>query len=123
MSATSPTLDTRPGGLWLALTQNKLAWVGLVLLAAIVVVAALAPWLAPYDPLQQNIVVRLEPPSAEYWLGTDAFGRDVLSRLIYGARISLIVGFTAILIAMVSNLLFTRYFCIKITHFKIKKWI
>ena len=101
MSATSPTLDTRPGGLWLALTQNKLAWVGLVLLAAIVVVAALAPWLAPYDPLQQNIVVRLEPPSAEYWLGTDAFGRDVLSRLIYGARISLIVGFTAILIAMV----------------------
>lgn len=100
MSAASGTIDMRPGRLWLAFTQNKLAWVGLGLLAVIVVVAALAPWLAPYDPLQQNIVARLEPPSAEYWLGTDSFGRDVLSRLIYGARISLIVGFVAILIAM-----------------------
>jgi peptide/nickel transport system permease protein len=60
----------------------------------------LAPWLAPYDPLEQNIVARLEPPSAEFWLGTDSYGRDVLSRLIYGARISLFVGFVAIVIAM-----------------------
>jgi len=91
----------RPGGLWLTFTRNRLSWVGLLLLAAIVLVAAFAPWLAPYDPLEQNIVVRLEPPSAEYWLGTDSYGRDVLSRLIYGARISLFVGFVAILIAMV----------------------
>lgn len=90
----------RPGGLWLAFSQNRLAWIGLVLLALIVLVAILAPWLAPYDPLEQNIVARLEPPSAEFWLGTDSYGRDVLSRLIYGARISLIVGFVAILIAM-----------------------
>lgn len=96
----SSAVEVRPGGLWLAFSHNKLAWVGLVLLAAIVFVAVFAPWLAPHDPLEQNLVVRLEPPSAEFWLGTDSYGRDVLSRLIYGARISLFVGFVAILIAM-----------------------
>jgi len=101
MSAASTTVDLRPGGLWLAFAHNRLAWVGLALLTAIVFVALFAPWIAPYDPLEQNIVARLEPPSAEYWLGTDSFGRDVLSRLIYGSRISLFVGFVAILIAMV----------------------
>ena len=93
-------VESRPGGLWLAFSQNRLAWVGLILLTAIVFVAIAAPWIAPYDPLEQNIVARLEPPSAEFWLGTDSYGRDVLSRLIYGARISLFVGFVAILIAM-----------------------
>lgn len=96
----SSAVEVRPGGLWLAFSHNKLAWVGVVLLAAIVFVAVFAPWLAPRDPLEQNLVVRLEPPSAEFWLGTDSYGRDVLSRLIYGARISLFVGFVAILIAM-----------------------
>ncbi|MGO4408291.1 ABC transporter permease [Bosea sp. RAF48] len=98
--AATSTVELRPGGLWLAFAHNKLAWVGLVLLVFIVLVALLAPWLAPHDPLEQNIVARLEPPSAEFWLGTDSYGRDVLSRLIYGARISLFVGFVAILIAM-----------------------
>jgi peptide/nickel transport system permease protein len=74
--------------------------VGLVLLAAIILVAIFAPLIAPYDPLEQNIIARLEPPSAEFLLGTDSYGRDVLSRLIYGTRISLTVGFIAILIAM-----------------------
>jgi peptide/nickel transport system permease protein len=60
----------------------------------------LAPWLAPRDPLEQDIVARLQPPSGEYWLGTDSYGRDVLSRLLYGARISLFVGFVSILTAM-----------------------
>lgn len=90
----------RPSAFWLAFSRNKLSWVGLVLLAIILLVAAFAPLLAPYDPLEQNLVVRLEPPSAEYLLGTDSYGRDVLSRLIYGARISLFVGFVAITIAM-----------------------
>jgi peptide/nickel transport system permease protein len=98
--AAAPSLESRPGRLWLALSQNRLAWIGLALLALIVLVAALAPWLAPYDPLEQNIAARLEPPSAEYWLGTDSYGRDVLSRLIYGARVSLFVGFAAIIVAM-----------------------
>lgn len=93
--------DMRPGRLWLAFKKNKLAWVGLILLGLLIIIAAFAPLVAPYDPLQQNIVARLEPPSAEHWLGTDSFGRDVLSRIIYGARISLFVGFAAVLIAAV----------------------
>ena len=54
--------------------------------------ALAAPWLAPYDPIDQNIMAKLRPPSAEHWLGTDSFGRDTLSRLLYGARISLVIG-------------------------------
>jgi peptide/nickel transport system permease protein len=91
----------RPGGLWLAFRRNRLSWVGLVLLAAIVLIAAVAPLISPYDPIEQHIAYRLEPPSAEFLLGTDTYGRDVLSRLIHGARISLIVAFAAVAIAMV----------------------
>ncbi|WP_353181226.1 ABC transporter permease [Bosea sp. (in: a-proteobacteria)] len=76
------------------------AWAGLFLLAAIVAMAAFAPLIAPYDPLTQDIVNRLLPPSSEFWLGTDSYGRDVLSRIIYGARVSLFVGLVSILIAM-----------------------
>lgn len=90
----------RPNALLQALSRNRLSWVGIGLLLCIVLAAVLAPWLAPHDPLQQNIAYRLEPPSAEFWLGTDSYGRDVLSRLIYGARVSLLVGFVAIMIAM-----------------------
>ncbi|SEB43836.1 peptide/nickel transport system permease protein [Nitratireductor aquibiodomus] len=91
----------RENALWLAFRRNRLSWVGLALLIIIVSAAVFAPLLAPYDPLEQHIVHRLQPPSAEFWLGTDTYGRDVLSRLIYGARVSLVVGFVAILIAMV----------------------
>ena len=76
------------------------AWVGLVLLAAIALVAIFAPVIAPHDPLAQDIVNQLLPPSPEFWLGTDSYGRDVFSRIIYGARISLFVGLVSILIAM-----------------------
>lgn len=100
MSAIAAASPARPNALWQALSRNRLSWVGIGLLLLIVLAALLAPWLAPHDPLQQNIAYRLEPPSAEFWLGTDSYGRDVLSRLIYGARVSLLVGFVAILIAM-----------------------
>lgn len=100
MSAVAAATPARPNALWQALSRNRLSWVGIGLLLLIVLAAVLAPWLAPHDPLQQNIAYRLEPPSAEFWLGTDSYGRDVLSRLIYGARVSLLVGFVAILIAM-----------------------
>ncbi|TKT78293.1 ABC transporter permease [Aquamicrobium sp. LC103] len=76
-------------------------WLGFGLLCAIVLMAVFAPLIAPYDPLEQDIVNRLLPPSPEFWLGTDSYGRDVLSRLIYGARVSLVVGIVAIAIAMV----------------------
>jgi peptide/nickel transport system permease protein len=61
-------------------------------LAAFVVMALAAPWLAPHDPLAMSTAMRLKPPSEAYLIGTDAFGRDLLSRCIYGARVSLIVG-------------------------------
>lgn len=100
MSAAAAIPSSRPNALWQALAKNRLSWIGLGLLLVIVLAAVFAPWLAPHDPLQQNIAYRLEPPSAEFWLGTDSYGRDVLSRLVYGARVSLLVGFVAILIAM-----------------------
>jgi peptide/nickel transport system permease protein len=100
MSAVIAPAASAPNPLWQALSRNRLSWVGLGLLLIIALVALLAPWIAPHDPLVQNIAYRLEPPSAQFWLGTDSYGRDVLSRLIYGARVSLLVGFVAILIAM-----------------------
>lgn len=69
---------------------------GVILCAIIVAGALLAPWLAPHDPLEQNIIDRLAGPGSEYLLGTDQFGRDVLSRLLWGARVSLLVSFLSI---------------------------
>ena len=74
---------------------------GAALLALLAVVALLAPWIAPHDPLRVNLPDALLPPSGTYPLGTDPLGRDVLSRLIYGARISLLIGFIAVGIATV----------------------
>ncbi|RUV97493.1 ABC transporter permease [Mesorhizobium sp. M5C.F.Ca.IN.020.14.1.1] len=91
----------RESAIWTALRRNKLSWIGVGLLVLIVALAIVAPLLAPHDPIKQSIVNRLQAPSVEFWMGTDTYGRDVLSRLLYGARISLTVGFVAVLIAMV----------------------
>lgn len=72
--------------------QNRTAVVGAVLIVIIVLIALAAPLVAPYDPLEQSTIDRLAPPSSDYWLGRDNFGRDILSRIIYGARIALLVG-------------------------------
>jgi peptide/nickel transport system permease protein len=98
--ALPPSSTGRPISLWRAFYSNRIALIGMTVLALIVLAAIFAPWLAPHDPLEQNIVYRLEPPSSDFLLGTDSYGRDVLSRLIYGARISLTVGFVAVTIAM-----------------------
>ena len=81
---------------WRRLRRNKAAVVGMSVVILLVVVAVLAPVLAPYDPNQMNIKMRLQGPSSEHPLGTDNFGRDMLSRIIYGSRISLYVGFVAV---------------------------
>ncbi len=65
---------------------------GLVLVVVFAGFAAFAPWIAPYDPAAINLPIRLDPPSHAHWLGTDELGRDILSRIIYGARISMVVG-------------------------------
>ncbi|MEH7829612.1 nickel transporter permease [Gemmobacter denitrificans] len=77
---------------WLRLRRNPLAMAGLVIIGLLLVVAAFAPWLAPHDPIAQNLQNRLMPPgTAGHVLGTDDFGRDILSRILYGARITLAV--------------------------------
>ncbi|WP_418792845.1 ABC transporter permease [Nitratireductor rhodophyticola] len=88
-------------GLLKAFNANKTSWVGLGVFLIVAALATLAPWIAPYDPLDQNILFRLKPPSAEHWFGTDYYGRDTLSRILWGARISLAIGLLAIGSAMV----------------------
>lgn len=77
--------------------QNRLAVIGLVLLAIVISSALLAPWLSPHDPNFQVLRERLAAPSAAHWLGTDHLGRDIFSRLLHAGRISLFVGFSAML--------------------------
>src|SRR6202140_1512517 len=83
-----------------AFNTNKTSWIGLVVFLIGVVAAILAAVLAPFDPNDQNILEKLRAPTFEHWLGTDSFGRDTLSRLMYGARISLILGVVSTLAAM-----------------------
>ena len=79
---------------------NRSLMAGLVILAVIILVAVLAPWISPFDPNDQDPVLSLGAPSAEHWFGTDFFGRDVLSRVIWGARVSLFVGAVSTAISM-----------------------
>ena len=84
-----------------AFSSNKLSWFGAAIFLIVVLMAIFAPLLTIHDPLDQNILHRLEGPTAEFWMGTDAYGRDVYARLLFGSRISLIIGGAAILSAMV----------------------
>jgi peptide/nickel transport system permease protein len=80
--------------------RNKTSWVGLILLLILVALAILAPVIAPHNPVEQNIVQRLQPPSARFLLGTDYYGRDVLSRIIWGCRVSFVIGSVSVAAAM-----------------------
>ena len=79
----------------LFVTQQPLGAAGLVVIVLMVLCALFAQWVAPYDPLTVDYGAMLGPPSASHWLGTDSFGRDVASRIIYGARTALAIGFIA----------------------------
>ena len=85
---------------WLRLRKNKLALLGGSVLLFMVVVALLTPWIAPYSYEAQNLDLGASAPSAAHWLGTDIFGRDVLTQIMYGGRISLAVGFIATAVAL-----------------------
>ena len=84
-----------------AFRMNATTSIGAIALLIIVLSALLAPWIAPYYPLEQNILESLQPSSALHWLGTDYYGRDTLSRILYGARLSLLIGLLSILLAVV----------------------
>lgn len=81
--------------------SQPLGAISALVLLVIVLAAILAPYIAPYDPTVGNSAALYVPPSSMYWLGTDAFGRDILSRLIYGARVSLVIGFGASILGVV----------------------
>jgi ABC-type dipeptide/oligopeptide/nickel transport system permease subunit len=89
---------------WGRFRHNRLAVVGLALIVVLALSALLAPWLAPYDPARQSLIEKRAKPGAKYWLGADEFGRDILSRVIYGSRIALLVGVLSVLIALVGGL-------------------
>jgi peptide/nickel transport system permease protein len=109
------TVATSPSGLpstapamqrlWRAMRLNPLAAAGIVLVAIFTMLAILAPWIAPHDPAEINLPTRLAGPSAAHWFGTDELGRDTLSRIIYGARISMLVGSSVVTVALILGLI------------------
>jgi peptide/nickel transport system permease protein len=92
-------------GFWMqlktAILRHKIASLGGALVALVALGAIFAPWLSPHDPMEQNVLLRLAGPTAGYPLGTDAFGRDILSRILWGGRVSLLVSTTAVALAIV----------------------
>jgi peptide/nickel transport system permease protein len=89
---------------WTRFRRNRLALVGLALVLVLALTATLAPWLAPHDPSRQSLIEKRAHPGAKYLLGADEFGRDILSRVIYGSRVALLVGVLSVLIALVGGL-------------------
>ncbi len=85
--------------------QRKVAAVGLAVVVVVLLLAILAPLIAPYDPVEINAIDRLQRPSAEHWFGTDHAGRDLFSRVVYGARMALLTGFGVVVIALVFGVL------------------
>lgn len=85
---------------WQRLRKNKMAVGGGITLLLFILMALLTPWLAPYSYEAQNLDLGASPPSAAHWLGTDVFGRDVLTQVMYGGRVSLAVGFIATTVAL-----------------------
>jgi peptide/nickel transport system permease protein len=85
--------------------MSRLGYIGIVIAALFILAAIFAPFIATHDVAVQNLVLRYAPPSAEHWFGTDGLGRDVFSRVIYGARISLEVGISVVLVSGVIGVL------------------
>lgn len=87
------------------LIRRRVVLFGVLILAVMILAALLAPWIAPYDPNKIAVMQRLKPPSAVNWLGTDEYGRDLLSRIIYGARASMGIGAAIVVISVICGTL------------------
>src|SRR5215469_10842794 len=103
-ASASPWLNGFP--LMRSLLRNRLAAFGVVLVCVFVIFALFAPWIAPRDPAQLDLATRLERPGHGHWFGTDELGRDILSRVIYGARISMLVGTSVVAASLFLGLIF-----------------
>ena len=90
---------------WIKLSKNYLALFGLGVIVLLCVVSLLTPWIAPYGYEEQNLMLGASAPSYQHWLGTVIFGRDMLTRIMYGGRVSLTVGFIATAVALVIGIL------------------
>lgn len=103
---TRPVLEVSSRkGFGRAVRRNPSLYIGATLVVLIFLIAIFGPAIAPYDPIEQDLVNRLEPPSAEHLLGTDKFGRDILSRILYGTRIDLKIGLISVVIPFVLGIL------------------
>ncbi len=89
---------------WKRLKKNRLAMIGLFVILAIVVLTIIAPWIIPYDYAKQDSQAILQFPSADHWFGTDNFGRDIFSRVLYGGRYTLVIGFGCMTATMLISL-------------------
>lgn len=98
---TAPLPEILPSRRRIAAPRHPLVWIGGALVLLQVGAALLAPWIAPDDPLAQHVIQRMKGPNAAAWLGTDQFGRDVLSRILYGYRASLAASASAVLLALI----------------------
>jgi len=83
------------------LVARKTVLISLIVIVVLAAAALLAPWISPYDPFKLSIMNRLKAPGAAHWFGTDDFGRDVFSRVIHGGRLSLMVGFSVVILSSV----------------------
>jgi len=97
--AVTPAIEERGASLWhdalVRLRKNRLAMAGMIMLAALLILSLLTPWIAPYGYEDQDLALGASPPNAQHWFGTDYLGRDLFTRVLYGGRISLMVGFAA----------------------------
>src|SRR5205814_6919057 len=93
------------GALLRRMFGRRVVLAGAIIVAIVAVAALLAPWLTPYDPTALKILDRLQSPRATHWFGTDELGRDVFSRVIFGARYSLMIGALVVLISMTGGVL------------------
>ncbi|OUS12020.1 peptide ABC transporter permease [Gammaproteobacteria bacterium 53_120_T64] len=91
---------------WHRLQKNKMALLGLGVMVTMCIAALLTPWITVYGYEEQNLLLGASPPSAEHWLGTDTLGRDLLTRILYGSRISLAVGFIATAVALLIGVIY-----------------
>lgn len=106
MSAPAAAPPARSGaarGVWKRFRRNRLGVVGMILVLVMIVAAVFAPQLAPMDPSAQSLFDRREPPGTQYLLGADAFGRDILSRIIFGARVTLLISVSSVAVGALAG--------------------